>query len=1647
MSLTVEESTSTRSAADLAPAEAPPVLTRVPRPEGDATVVGLAATAGGLQAVQAEWGVDGGAVVLTGQAPFVDLTGRAGFRSDGGLDGTVRMRARVGLLGLDVAEATWTVEGWTPEAALAAPTVALRGSSLAVDLRGLPAETVLTAAAGIEAPRTPEGVSISLPDTAIPAGQPLSPRLVEVYRGLLGVDVSGLRVHPDSVPAFVSDRDLFLAPGVYGVDAPEPLRILDTAIRTAIAGLLPPAPEAAAPGGPPSGAVPTEPEPVAVPVAAEEAAPAPEVAPAGGETSAAPADVPPTEGEAAPEEAPPPVELIMPEPPTELTPAAAARGGGVAGGAGGAARAARALPTADENVAESRGAVTEPVAETAARAREELAAVLGERPAPSPEIVELAERIKTAIYNARPEDEDELLESDPTHEAQQAGGTITGSVEGQVEEVGSAYDEMATPPAGTPALTPAPIEQPSPTSPGMGVDAASAAPDPIPPENTSLDADVAATDQRIADSGIDTRVTQEIPDGPFQEVRAARGELGEAAQQTPQQIQAEQQQAIEAAQGDMAQLQLQAVAALQASRGATVEGVGGAQEGMVATEEQTRDQVSQRAQQIFDNAQTAVNALLEPLGRTALARWEAGLAQLSQAFHDALDRVKRWVDERHSGVGGAIVAIGDYIAGLPDWVTDEYDRAEREFGEGVADLLIDISRDVNGVIAAAQLLILNARNDIDAAFTAMEAEFPEWAAQERARFSGMLDGLSQRVTAAQTSFVRDVSARAITAVNEVHAEAQALRDAAGGLVGRVVAAIQEFIDDPVRAIINGLLRLVGIPPGAFWALIARIEQVISDIADDPENFINNLVAGVKQGFQQFFDNFGTHVLRGFWDWLFSGLETPIPMPRDFSPGSLFSFALQLMGITWPRVREILVRHVGPTAVEVIEAAWQLISVLIERGPEGIVEMIKEQLTPENIVNMILEAAVEYLVETLIQQVVVRVIGMLNPAGAIAQAIDLIYQVCSWIFRNAARIFRFVEAVVNGMADVIAGNVGGLATKVEQALASLIPPVIDFLAGLLHLGGLPGEVADVIGQMQAVVYAAMDRVIGFLAEQGRALLRRMGLGGEEEPGEDDGNDDDELGTTVRFSAGGESHRLWIQADGDDATLMVASVPEPVATKIADWRGRVSTLPEEQRAEATGLLGDLEVVSGETDAMADLIAVRFLEQAQQRRAAAGGAPDAAEQVSDDAVENKERAVAGLLDRLFTIFDPEALARANKDKILIGLRNRGRAQAEEVLTSWLDTKVAPTLAKPLAGAQGPVWDRSAFTVDGVLPSGVLSSDANAGSLLGYFQMGIDRQGADTGEFQQYAFVNTGVPHTVKAQFYRALGGSVASLLRSTGQARLATDARDSVLLSKVQDIAYHFDGERGSFRPWPTDQITIIVAGVLRTGTIMDTLRAFVHGRSVGGTSFEEFAPALRDDQPGRALLGDLLRALDEGHHEWMPVSIAGTVLEHAVATGRDDLNRGLAWVDLLQTLRSPTDQVIWRILRDPVLVPGGPVEQGQQVAFGAHVGAGSLEQHRLVQDGLTVGTGDFHNALRAFFQANKSMHPAAWVDALLAHLPSIMWTGSNVPIPTELLNRDIGVFYRMPTGFRGGMTVAQVMAEQQRRWELIQRAFNDAKAGIR
>lgn len=1365
----------------------------------------------------------------------------------------------------------------------------------------------------------------------------------------------------------------------------------------------------------------------------------------------------------------------MPAPPTALTPPALARGRAVVGAAAQAARAAADLPTPAADVAAARAAVREPAAESAARAREELAAELGRRPMPSPEIVALAGRIRRAIRENRPENENELLRTDPTSAARAAGATVTASVEGQVAGAAGAYDALATPPAGAPTRAPVPVDPPSAASPGFAVAAAQAAPDPVPPQDLTLDADVAATDRRIADSGIDTPVSREVPDGPFERSRRARGELGDLAQRAPAQIAAEHSRAIDRAQADLTRLQGQAVAALRSGRGSTVAAVAGRQSDLISAEEQLREAVGQRARADYDEARTQVEALLQPLARTALARWDAGLASLSLRFRDRLARVQAWVDERHAGALGAIVALGDYVVGLPSWVSAEYVDAEREFGDGVVALLESISADVDGVVLAAQGIVRRARVAIDGEFGAMERRFPAWAERERARFAGLLDGLDGQIAAARTGFVRDVSVRAVAAVNEVHATAQAARQAAGGLIGEVVAAIEEFAEDPVRAIIDGLLRLVGIPPAEFWSLLQRIEHVMADIADDPERFVNTLVAGLRAGFERFFENFGGHVLRGFWDWLCSGLKTSVPLPTEFTPLSLARFALELMGITWPRVREVLIEHLGPQAVEVIEQAWRLISALVERGPAGIVELIRDKLSPATMIEAILEAAVEYLVETLIKQVAVRVVAMLNPVGAVAAAIDLIYQVCAWVFRNAARIFRFVQAVVDGVADVVAGKVAGLAAGVERALATLVGPVIDFLAGLLHLGGLPDQVGDVVVKLQTVALAALDAVVGFVAGRARALLRAAGVGGppaETGPSETGpsaaaasgtgGSADGELGTTVRFAADGETHRTWIERVGTEATLMVASAAQAIEARIAEWRGKLATMEGQRRTDAEAALAALSAAVRVLDAQADALAPQFAAAVLAARGSGrpgsgtpGSAPPEHAGPDDSAIEAGQRNLAALLRAAFEAFHGNEEPQVHLRNIAKHIHQHGTDYARSVTEQWAPAVRRAKLDPPGTEA---LWPDS--VLNAASGAAYLVKESTHELLLPWFLVGsrTNPRRAESGTFACHAFQTDtpDPPHRVRLAFIDELGRDAARRLREHGLAKVS-EQENSALRASIAALRFTTAGGRwGAFVGLPVDAVNpLIKSAIAAAGGIEAFLRAMVTPPGeAGGITWAQFQSVLAGGAATRKYVKDLFRDLNPGHHEWIPTGYIPQVVEHAIATARaGGVRDALRWITAQNTLRSPTRYVLHppRIVQvapapkpAPKPAPAKSAPRPQlRMEFSGHVGAFYTADADRKPTG-TIGMEAFHDWLRTEFDAHKARGPLEYIRRLQSQLRHRVWDGRLDDIPVACHDQRVGMLFDAAPGELLDLTVAQLAVRQRLNWRRIEDNFDAAYA---
>lgn len=963
---------------------------------------------------------------------------------------------------------------------------------------------------------------------------------------------------------------------------------------------------------------------------AQPASAGPSPIPTGAEAPAPPAPSLPTVAE---------LEPLMPPPPEALGPEAKARMRQSQRDAGAAAEANADMPAAEELTSDARSGVTEPEVETGARASGQLTASMGERLAPSPEIEALCEDIRRVIREKRPPDEDSLLQADPEEAAQEAGTQLNDNIDSDVERVEGEYDELDESPMGEAEQVGAEIELPPEEVGEPNLRAAGAAPDPLTEEDVSLDADVEASAQQMEEAGMTTPVAEVIEDGPVAESRAVHEELETTAAEDPALVLAEQDLAIAGAQADMEILQAQALQALESARTGTVRTSGSQQTDMVGSEEEQRAALGAQAEEIFTNAQTQVNDLLAPLTDTAMQMWEAGKARIAWEFEQQLARVQRWVDERYSGAGGGVVELWDDLTGMPDWVTDEYDDAERTFGDDICDLIREISLHVNGIIVTCEEIIDTADREINDLFDSAPAELAEWAAAERERFQGRLDGLREEVSSTQQSFNEDLANRAAQAVQEVREQVHALREAAKGLLGQIADAIAEFLEDPIRAIINGLLRLVGIEPAAFWALAARIEQVMEDIANDPLGFASNLMAAIGQGFDNFFNNFFTHLFDGFINWIFSGLgAVGVEIPKDLSLSGIITFFLQLMGITWERIRMLLSRHIGEENVALLEQAYEIITDLIELGPQGVFELIKDLLDPQSILDQVIEMAVDFVVETLIKQATIRIAMLFNPVGAIAQAIEAIYRVLSWIFENAARIFTLVETVVNGIADIVAGNIAGMAATVENALTQILVPVIDFVAGFMGLGALPERVADMVRGLQSWIEGILDRVIGWLAAQARSILSALGISEDADPegeGENTGElEDTEVGEVVTFSADEEQHRMWVDTAGTGVEIMLRSTPMTVGEKLAEWNGKLDGLSEEDKSRASGLLATAQS-QYETTKREGAEAEQELEEARNE----ANAENIAEaNQADEEVEAAQQSLKGTLVQLFEIFGEE-------------------------------------------------------------------------------------------------------------------------------------------------------------------------------------------------------------------------------------------------------------------------------------------------------------------------------------------------------------------------------------------------------------------------
>ena len=297
----------------------------------------------------------------------------------------------------------------------------------------------------------------------------------------------------------------------------------------------------------------------------------------------------------------------------------------------------------------------------------------------------------------------------------------------------------------------------------------------------------------------------------------------------------------------------------------------------------------------------------------------------------------------------------------------------------------------------------------------------------------------------------------------------------------------------LELIFEALMSRVGAAGRRVVGILSRSRSTFNLIINAPVPFLSYLVHAVGQGFRQFGRNILRHLEQGVIAWLSGPVaRAGIQMPEHWDLRGLVGFVLQILGLTWPRIREKLVRLMGERPVAALETAFELVQQIRQRG---IAQALRERETeffgqlPERALGSIRTSVQERIVGAAVAQVA----SLLTPVGAVIQAIVKTYTTFQFFHQRSSQILDVVESVENSVPPIASGNTGSAANYIENSMVRSLPVFMDFSARFIGLGDVGGLVQRAIRQVQEWVDQRLDRVVEWIRDRVRSFAQRVAGG--------------------------------------------------------------------------------------------------------------------------------------------------------------------------------------------------------------------------------------------------------------------------------------------------------------------------------------------------------------------------------------------------------------------------------------------------------------------------------------------------------------------------------------------------------------------------
>ncbi|MBL8276111.1 MAG: hypothetical protein JNL93_05400 [Pelomonas sp.] len=835
-------------------------------------------------------------------------------------------------------------------------------------------------------------------------------------------------------------------------------------------------------------------------------------------------------------------------------------------------------PTAATKARQASKSAKPPGNERLAAAKAKVVDAVKEAPAPKPQPASFKALLRAEIDKAMPKtlgDTEKFMQGGAQS---QMKGAASGGVAQQKDAATGPADQAVKQPPNAGAIP----EQPStplPPEPAAGappIAGGQAMPLPATPQEVSLQETKKDTDQALKDEKIKPESLPKANDPRFSAVADAKGKVAAQADKAPAQFRAKEAGVLAKA-GAQASGAARTGALLMAGRkGAGNAKVLSRQQQQAAKEEAERAKVAATVEGIYTRTKTRVEAKLGGLDAEVSAIFDPGVdAAIAQmkAFVD--DKLFDYKLRRYLSIPlvGLARWLRDAALGLPDEVNVFYTQGRAVFTRTMDALVDRVAALVERRLAEAKAEVAAGQAEIKAYVASLPANLQAAGKAAEGAVNDRFKELEEGIESKKNEIAQGLAQKYKEAFDKADEALKQMQEENKGLVagfieklGAIIKALMEF-----KAKLLGLLR-----KGA---------ETIQLILDDPIGFLGNLIAAVKGGFNAFVGNIWTHLKAGFFKWLLGSLAAAgIALPSDLSLLSVFKLVLDVLGITYPKLRAKAVKLIGETAVTVIEKLAEYVQALFTGGVAKLWEQVKADLSA--LKDMVIGAIQDWLIETVVKQAVTKVVSMFNPAGAIVQAIIAIYNVVMFVIEKAQQIMALVEAVINSVHAIATGAIGGAIAWIEKSLAAAIPVVIGFLARLLGLSGITEKIQGFIKKVQSKVDAAIDKVLGKIVGVIKKLFGKVKAGAKKLLSW--------WKAKLSFKVGDESHTLSFKGEKASAKLYVASNPQLVKDFVNDRRATAKTKAAKAAVAAIdGLVGqiDTEMKKPEDQQDADKITQLF------------------------------------------------------------------------------------------------------------------------------------------------------------------------------------------------------------------------------------------------------------------------------------------------------------------------------------------------------------------------------------------------------------------------------------------------------------------------